>query len=282
MTQHELIRRLEQHDPAFGRRADQDLDQELRRILALPRADRRAGGHRPRRRVALLAACAGVAVTGAVLLPGAWDGPVLAERAYAAVVVQDEVVHTVRRVTTVGEPAAAARPPVVVEIERWQRGEDLRMLIKDPSAGVVEQTLTDGTLTIKLPDGTIQRSGEGGLGEAISDIAPLIGDDPVTDFRKAYAKDGLTEMGPTTFEGRGAVRFALPERGERLPTGEVTTSRDFFVDPDTGAPLGSRYALAPVDQPNAPDVRYTTITEIDRFERLAPTQENLALLKPQR
>ena len=281
MTQHEIVHRLGHHDPAPPDEPPPDLGEELRRILAIAREERGAPRH-TRRRLAVAAACAGVVAAGVVVGVDGSPGPDLAARAYAAVAVQDEVVHTVRRITTIGEPAAVARPTLTTEVERWQRGADLRIVIRDQAGGIVEQVLNRGKLTITLPDGTVQRSGEGELAEPLSDIAGLIGVDPVTDFRTAYAQDGLKEAGPTTFAGREAVSYALPERRERVAGAELTTTREFLVDAATGAPLGSRYAQASAGRADAPDDRYATTTVIERFERLEPTPDNLALLASQR
>ena len=103
----------------------------------------------------------------------------------------------------------------------------------------------------------------------------------VDRFREAIR--GAEDLGETTFNGKPAHAYRLPEgEGRRRPPGDTV----YFVDPGTAKPLGSKITIIS-HEPVVKDGKVaageqqdpiTVITTVDRYEHLEPTPENLAAL----
>jgi len=279
--------RLSAHDPADRVPAGPPPEDVLARILATqsdlaaPVPTHRAGRAGPR--LALAGCLAAVATAaGGPMLAGGGDSPGLVERAYAATSTTNGVLHTVRTLTAErsGPRAGGPTAPAPIRQERWQHGADLHIAIRTPE-GVIDQVLDDGKLTIRLPDGNVQRSGEGELAEPLADIATLIGHDELLDFRRKYDADALTDAGPAVFAGREVHRFTVPEQRAPFDGGTLVTARKFLLDPDSGDPVAARTVVTSTDASGALAARTVSTTVIDTIERLPPTPAALARVTPQ-
>lgn len=197
----------------------------------LHRAAQREIGRPPwrRRRVAFAVPALGVAALVAVLVVPGGSGPGAAERAYAAMMPGDEILHVVQevRITRQGEVLEHAR------YESWTDGDIVRSLGADLDEGEMRpltESVSDGrtaeTYLFTADELRIQRLNPIG-GERITD--------PFEVFRRRFEADEIRVAGETRLRGRPVVR---------LVAGRDT----WFVDRETGVPVEHRMSY-PDDGP---------------------------------
>lgn len=298
----DTIDRLASSDPARALRPDPAEDL-LARTLSLPRTEPRPPwqARRLALRIAIpVAAVAGIAAIAVLVLPHGGDERALAAQAYEQTSpAPGQILHTV--VTSAGEfvpdpgqPAAEMGSPT--RTEEWHRGHEIHQYeaFKNPGEppmavdrtidadGVMRQVNEEGQYRVIRP-----RDGE--------DAAHVIADDQagfVARFRRSYERGTLDPAGDVTFAGRPARRFVIAA----TPGGKVIgddgkgTTRmtmpgpriEYFVDRDTGAPLGSISAMR-TSMANGKTTGSTgtwrTVQTVERIERLDPTAANLAQLR---
>lgn len=300
MTSPDPLLLLRRADPA--ERVDVDLDAPppaavLARITASPpRRPRRLRGR------FVIAAVAGVtaAVAGASLLPaGSTIDP--AARAYAQTAPDEHILHVGLTLTTV---ITGQRPMEQRTDEQiWQYRDRTRRVEtttqRDDRAGTPERETFDhvkvgDVLRTRLDDGEIQTIRAGDGDEARQPLQ--VDGDFIASFRRRYASDALRDVGETTFAGRRARAYEVidpgaPTRGLRRPP---VDSETYYVDAETGDPLGSVSTMALHDPEFGPDgtpllgpggkplgrkngeMRMTEV--VNRLERLPLTPDNLARL----
>lgn len=260
------LERLRASDPA------RDLEptppeELLRAIVATPRKRRR------RRAALLLAPVTGAAAVAALLLAPAGSTD-LAARAYAQTAPAADAILYVRTTThTVMPPSRSGVREQTFRRERWQQGGRWRSVMRYQDEVFVEFRDADGVL--HLPDGTKARREDGGDAEDYIDRStPGF----LATFRKAYENGTLDESGEARFAGRAAKRYVVRERDN---------VSEYFLDAETGEPLGSRQRLALYKAEIGRDRRPTAgkpmghmeITEtVEALQQLPPTPENLAKL----
>jgi hypothetical protein len=257
------LERLRASDPA------RDLDPTppedlLRAIVATPRKRR----HRRRAALALIPVTA-AAVAALLLAPtGSTD---LAARAYAQTTPAADAILYVRTTTHSVMPPPGKEQ--TFRRERWQQGGRWRSVMRYQDEVLVEVRDANGVL--HLPDGGTWRREDGGDAKDYIDRS-----EPgfLTNFRKAYESGRLDESGDARFAGRAAKRYVVRERDN---------VSEYFLDAETGEPLGSRQRLAlyrarigPHRRPLAgKPMGYMEITEtVEALQQLPPTPANLALL----
>jgi hypothetical protein len=97
----------------------------------------------------------------------------------------------------------------------------------------------------------------------------------LAEFRASYEHGTLDESGAATFAGHGAKRYV---------TSDEHTHAEYFVDAETGMPLGSikRFdVLSPGPgrlQGQGPNGTFTATTVVDSLQQLAPTPAARAAL----
>jgi hypothetical protein len=261
----DVIERLRAADPA------RDIEPHppellLAQLKAAPRPARRSR----RRRVAVLLPVAVAAAATAVLalpgtdavLPGVKTS--LAARAYAQTAPEGDrilyvhtTIETQMRTPTVTKDTHAVR-------ERWQRDDRWRERL-DLDGEEFTQTLgADGVL--RFSDGTSAPP------EYLERLAP----DFVSEFRKRYERGTLDESATATFNGRPARKYVIDEDRNHA---------EYFLDADTGMPLGSveRFAVySPTSgesiKGKGPNGSFTATTIVDAIEQLPATPANLGKL----
>jgi hypothetical protein len=277
---------LKDADPVEHLRDEVDLDAPPPAAV-LARIVQRPARRRPRRAlVALpLAACAVLAAAVAVLAPGGSVDP--AARAYAQTAPGEHVLFT--DVTTTMVMTGLNPQTETFHDRMWQHGDRSHRLTDvsedDDDPGTPRQEtyeyVKDGdVLRNRLPDGKIQtlRASEGAEARQILRTENNF----VDAFRSRYAGHKLRDDGETTFAGRPARAYAVtdPDPGN---------TETYYLDPQTGDPLGSirTYAIyetkigpdhKPVQAPGPQvgEARYTEV--VHRLEHLPLTPENLAKL----
>jgi hypothetical protein len=260
------LERLRTADPA------RDLDPAppedlLRAIVATPRRRRR------RRLPLVLVPVTAAALAALFLLPGGSTD--LAARAYAQTAPEANSILYVRTTMHhVMERDGRRERDELDRRERWQQGGRWRSVLQHQGETYVEVRDADGTL--HLPDGETARREDGGEAKDYIDrSAPSF----LATFRKAYENGQLDESGETSFAGRAAKRYVVVDRyGGRS---------EYFIDAETGMPLGSRQKLVMYSVRIGPDRRprpdkpngHVLLTEtVEALEQLPPTPENLAKL----
>jgi hypothetical protein len=248
--------------------ADPDAaDELLRRVLldAPPVVPRRL---RRWRRRGLIVAVAAVAAAFWVLGPtGGSPDPVQrlagAQKAYAAVLPGDDVIHEV--VSSAWSVGGVPRGHE--SYEAWYRpstGEAVRVTGGDE--GSVRVMITrDGTV---LVDSTDTHRIYGGTGlipmtsSATAGFRARNRQDFAAAFRAAYSANQLADRGLTTFAGRPAERFEVVAGLDGID------GLDWYADPRTGHPLGSVERIG----------NQTNVRRLTTWERLKPTPSALAKL----
>ena len=161
--------------------------------------------------------------------------------------------------------------------ERWQQGGRWRSIYTHQGDVYVEVRDADGVL--HLPDGGTWRREDGGDAlDYIDRSEPGF----LAAFRKAYENGTLDESGDTRFAGRAAKRYVVEDHGN---------VSEYFLDTETGMPLGSRRRQVMYSAELGADRRPTmgarsgfhlTVETVEALEQLPPTPENLAKLERQR
>jgi hypothetical protein len=291
----DLITLLREADPA--ERLDVDLHAPppaavLERIIAAP--PRRRRDRAPRRiAVAAVALTAAAAAAVALLSSGAKFDP--AATAYAQTAPGPHVLHVVVSTSMV----MTGRHPIRQQNrdEMWQYGGRSHRVTdtaqQDDSAGTPPhetfEYVKDGdVLRARMQDGEIQttRASDGDEARQILQTES----DFVAAFRRRYEKHALRDAGETTFAGHRARAYVVtdalnPSPGVMRPPASTET---YYIDAETGDPLGSTQTLALYEPKIGPDHKPVPstvrsgemrITEIvERLERLALTPGNLAKL----
>jgi hypothetical protein len=298
MTDPDLITLLREADPA--ERVDADLDAPapvavLERITAAPRR------RRARRRL-LLAAVSVTAVAAAAVALLSGGSPIdPAARAYAQTAPGEHILHVDLTLTTVmgGEQAMDQR----IDEQIWQYRDRTHRIETttqhDDSAGTPERETFDhvklgDVMWTRMDDGEIQtlRASESDEARAALEVDT----DFIASFRRRYASHALRDAGETTFAGRRARAYEVTDPraqtpGIRRPPVDTET---YYVDAETGDPLGSVKTLAIREHPRPPAGKSTfrpedirpgrkigemRMTEVvNRIERLPLTAENRARL----
>lgn len=241
---------LDQLGDELARRAqrDEDKDERRRRLVS-------EGAGTP---VLVTAALAAAVFAAVAITPGA-SPTSIAERAYAAVTPEDEIVHTLQEVTIRenGELALDQR------MEEWWDGERMRSLaskVVDGKAVPVAETVVAGeTSTTYLVDSDQLRR------EQRDFLGGQRRDDPIAVFRELYRQDKVKPDGTAQLEGREVRRLTMRD-GNQL--------RTWLVDPETYQPIEYRMTVGNPERPAfAYTVRYLT------YERLERTPQTLRRLK---
>jgi hypothetical protein len=250
----DVMERLRAADPARG--LQPDAPEELLARLKTPRRRRR------RRAVVLAPVAVAAAVAAAVVLPGA--DPDLAARAYAQTAAAgDRILYVRTAIVNETRTPSGMRVSHAVR-ERWEREGRWRERL-DIDGRVSTQTLgADGVL--RFSDGKVAPRG----------YAEQYPPDFVEGFRTRYERGTLKEDGTTTFNRRPAKRYVAD--GKR-------TSTVYFVDAETGVPLGSVETFAVLEpkpdqalQHQAPNGTFTATTTVEAIEQLPATPANLGAL----
>jgi hypothetical protein len=160
----------------------------------------------------------------------------------------------------------------------WQRGDQSRRIhTQQRERGrplVFDFVRQDGVLRVRLPGGEIQTVREN-YGSQAGDILETERTSFVDRFRARYADAELRDAGRVTFDGRPAYAYEVlggtaGGRGQR---------ETFYLEPETGMPMGSVTTLPFYDPERGVRVGEVRATEVLRkFERLPATPENLAPL----
>jgi hypothetical protein len=238
-------------------------DELLRRVLLEAPGPARA--RRAWRVRGLVAVAAAVAIAVWVLAAGG-SGPEHlpgAQRAYAAVLPGDDVIHEV----VSSEWSVGGVTKGQEHYEAWYRpssGEAVR--ITGGGEGATRVMIThDGTVLVDSAD-THRISGGTGLVEMTSPVTAAFRArnraDFAATFRAAFVADQLADRGRTTFDGRPAERFAV------IAGLDGIDALDWYADPQSGQPLGSVERIG--DQ--------TNVRRLTTWERLKPTPPVLARL----
>jgi hypothetical protein len=292
----DLITLLREADPA--ERLDVDLDAPppaavLERIVAAP--PRRVPCRAPRRiAIAAVALTAAVAAAVALLSPGAKFDP--AASAYAQTAPGPHILHVVVSTSIVMTGSHPIRQQN--RDEMWQYdGRSHRMtetFQQDESDGTPPhetfEYVTEGdVLRTRLQDGEIQtlRASDGDEARQILQVESNF----VAAFRRRYEKHALRDAGATTFGGRRARAYEVTDAASPLPglPRPPATTETYYIDAETGDPLGSTHTLALYEPELGPDRKPIPSTEhqsgemrvtevVERLERLPLTPGNLAKL----
>jgi hypothetical protein len=288
MTRPDPLTLLREADPAERLDIAIDLDSPppaavLERILATPRRPPR----RVRRRLVLaaVAACAAAAAAAGLLAPGGSVDP--AAKAYAQTTPGDHVLFTDVTMTMV---MTGLNPQTETFHDRMWQHADRSHRVSDvseddddsstPSHEHYEYVKVGDLLRARTPSGEIQtlRASEGAEARQILQTENNF----VDSFRRRYANHTLRDAGETTFAGRRARAYVVtdPDPGN---------SETYYLDPESGDPLGSIRSYAVYDTRIGPDhkpvpglgpkmgeARFTEI--VNRLEHLPLTPENLARL----
>lgn len=236
----------------------------------------------------LAVAAAAAALTVGVVAGRDGGVPDLAARAYAQTDPRGAVLHVVRSGRTeLGTSGAVGGNGTA---ETWSYGDEVHFVLTerqdDGRTSTYDQLLgADGVLRSRI-DGVQEQviDPQDGPGER-GFIASLRGDF-VDDFRKRYERGVLDDTGTTTFAGRAARRYVVDGQPPVGP-GPGADREEYFLDPETGAPLGSvmtRRLYKPqlvggklVRGEFVGTDRSTQV--IDRIERLPATPANLAKVR---
>lgn len=262
------LERLRASDPA------RDLDpappeELLRAIVATPRPEKR---RRRRAPLALVAAGAAIAAAFVALGGGSTD---LAARAYAQTAPGPDTILYVRTKLRMTIEIPGREDEEVSNRERWQRGERWRSVLRLDGRVYEEVRGADGVL--RFSDGETARREDGGEAKEYIERGSI---DFLTQFRTAYRSGKLDEGGDTRFAGRPAKRYVVTSPNTR-------NRAEYFIDAETGMPLGSRDRLEAFAPEIGPDRRpragksvgfHVQETLVEAIEQLPPTPENVAKL----
>ena len=302
MTDPDLLTLLREADPA--ERVDVDLDAPapvavLARITATP--PRRPRRRRRRRRRLVLAALSATAIAAAAVALLSGGAPIdPAARAYAQTAPGEPIQHVDQTLTMVmsGDHAMNER----TEEQIWQYRDRTHRIETttqhDDRAGTPERETFDhvkvgDVMWTRLDDGEIQTLRASDSEEAR--MAVEVDRDFIASFRRRYASHSLRDAGEVEFAGRRARAYEVTDpRAEtpgimRIPVDSET----YYVDAETGDPLGSVKTLAirenkrpEGDERFSPEsltpgrkfgeMRMTDV--VNRLERLPLTAENRAHL----
>jgi hypothetical protein len=253
----------------------------LERIVATP-LPRRRRWTRPAVGAVAVAAAAAAALA---FLPSSGGKVDLAARAYAATAPEDDVIYTV--ITSEND---SPRFQQRTRLTLWQRGDRMHNIEEVVQTGVnpgewryehdqkdgVFRTLLRGKVDAIRIDDPGWKGEEGRQGFALNLLTV------VDRFRARFAEHKMRDDGETTFAGRKVHAYTV------LDPETPGVRETFYLDPETSLPVGDVHVLpivADVDPktrrpvPGAKPVSVMRITEVvERYERLAPTPENLKLL----
>ncbi|MBE2319660.1 hypothetical protein DVA67_027070 [Solirubrobacter sp. CPCC 204708] len=237
----------------------------LTRLVSTPRRRRR---RRTRRAALAVPFAVAASIAGFALLAPDVTPPDLAARAYAQTAVPaEEILYT--RITSRTESNGPGVPPSESRTEeRWQLGARWHTISRHSSGERFEEYLdADGVLHFTNGD-TARRSDGGDARMYIDQHAPGF----LREFRQAYERGALDPAGDTTFNGRAAKRYIVTWDRSRA---------EYFIDADTGTPLGSRSVMAIYgpDRTSQIGEQRTTVV-VEALESLPPTRENLNRLTP--
>jgi hypothetical protein len=284
----DVIDRLRHSDPAADLQPVPPAEL-LERLLAEPRpaASARARSPLARRgvRIALGVTAAAALAAGASVAQLGGASPDLAARAYAQTDPDGGVLHVVLRDRS-DFTGAAAPHRTSGGVESWVHGDEAHTIVTslqdDGKTFTSDQLLgADGVIRNYLGDGELQTVSPDDGAEARQIIADSR-KDFVDDFRSRYERGVLDDGGDTTFEGRPARRYVVDDARN-------DSRQEFFVDAETGMPLGSvdttpTYAVKigpdhkPVPGgPRTGTLRLTQVVEL--IERLPATAANLAKVR---
>jgi hypothetical protein len=268
------VERLRDADPAAWFPDADPPAAVLARIVATPVPARR------RRAPKLASAAAGLAVAAAAAVfafAPSGGGVSLAERAYAATAPADAVTYTETSSTQTMNGATVD----TTHTRTWQHGSRLHDVmhsvqdgkvwdLEHDQQGDVFRTLMNGRFQSLRRDDPGWRAnvGDKGFAQNLQTV--------VEEFRARFPR--LRDAGETTFNGRPARAYTSQE-------GNVT----YYIDRETALPLGSVFADSYYEPgrydrtthkvvPTGRMVELRIVTTIDRYEKLAPTAENLKLL----
>jgi hypothetical protein len=285
----DALTQLRESDPATHARRMPPPRDVLDRIVATPPEPPRPPRRRAPRLVMGATALAAAAVVAFAALPGAdhAPGPIrasLAERAFAATAPQPDFI-TYAQTTTVQSGVKSMESRDVTR--QWQYRDRMHnfMRVEQPRGtwiyehdqnGDTFRTLADGKVDVtRLEDaGWDRQELEDGLKVGVTTL--------LQKFRSEIRN--ATDLGPSTFNGKAAHAYRVPEGTGRRATPGATT---YYVDPETALPLGSTVTFGVHEVKVGKDGRpaegkrngtVTITTTVDRYEHLEPTPENLALL----
>jgi hypothetical protein len=209
------------------------------------------------------------AAIAVVLVPGAKTD--LAARAYAQTAPAGDRILYVRTTIDTEMRAPGVTRDTHAVTDRWQQEARWHQRTTYDGRTSEETRGKDGVL--RFSDG-VTATRDGALGDYIDMRAAGF----VEEFRKRYERGTLDESGTATFNGRPAKRYVVDED---------RTRREYFIDAETGMPLGSveRFAVltAKPGEPvkgRGPSGTFTATTTVRALEQLPPTPENLAKLNP--
>jgi hypothetical protein len=135
--------------------------------------------------------------------------------------------------------------------------------------GPVFRTLLDGKVDSIRVDDPGWRGDEGRQGFKLN-VTTI-----VDSYRHEFATNRLRDAGETTFAGRSAGAYDVV--GE--PGGQTQT---YYIDAETALPLGKVMTVDTypprLDAAHKPSAKLTITEIVKRFERLAPTPQNVAKL----
>ena len=286
------VHELRDSDPAAHTRTGPPPDDVLRAILATPPERHRSRARRAPRIVLAVTALAAAAVVAVAALPTADDdapAPIrasLAERAFAATAPKDLITYTETTTLQTGLPTVESYD----KLRQWQYRDRMHNVMEtrqrrgewryehDQNGGTFRTLMhndkggKDVQVTKKTDPGWDPEELESGFKVGVTTL--------VDRFREGIR--GAKDLGETTFNGRRAHAYSVTPDKRTTPADAIT----YYVDPDTALPLGSRstmtaYEPKVVDGKPVQGKRLETITvttTVDRYERLEPTPENLALL----
>lgn len=297
-------RLLADADPA--RELDPTPSEELlAQLLARPRVSRVTRRHRRARRAVLtpmIALAVGAAVMAAVLVASP-SGPVrttgrgslaLAAQAYAKTnAAPGDIVHTVAKFESTD---ASGRTLETGSIDEWHRGQETHRIERDYS--------TNGRLTAALDqligaDGIMRQIDQDGayriVGKADNpDAANVIATRQsgfIEEFRHLYERGQLDPGSEAQFAGRPAQRYVVSaqQNTQKIvvdgqtdpapPSAPQGPEQVFYIDRDTGEPLGYTSTLRSDDGEGGAPTTARYVETVTSIEQLASTPESLSKLQ---
>jgi hypothetical protein len=281
-TETDPMRRLAAADPARDLKPAPDA-QLLSQTVGEPRTGASPGRVRVRRFTLATTAAIASAVAVAALLASTGDrapgrgGLALAAQAYALTSPEaDQILYT--RATTLSERTS---PSGTLEreagsLEEWHRGRETHRIERYgartaldhviDAEGVMRQITDDGGYRIIQPTDN----------EDSATVIDQEQDGFVQHFRERYEQGRLDPAGEVQFAGRPARRYLVeptPAAGSEQPPRPLRPELAFYVDRETGRPLGYTSELDLGDG----TFRYELV--VHEIEQLPATEENLAKLR---
>lgn len=181
--------------------------------------------------------------------------------------------------------------------EMWQYGDRSHRITatsqQDASDGTpphetIEYVKVGDVLRARMQDGEIQTLRSTDSDEARQ--ALQVESDFIAAFRRRYESHALRDAGETTFAGRRARAYEVTDAASPTPgvPRPPATTETYYLDAETGDPLGSTRTMALYEPKLGPDHKVVPsnvqtgemrVTEVvDRLERLPLTPGNLAKL----